>query len=145
MHINTVIIIYLNLVCVMLHVHSADLPLTLRNVVEAVKKVKKWRDLGRWLCVKDSLIHDSFSTRSEFERRHSSTDDRRTGVIEYWLLTAPTPSWRRLIQALDGMGEHEVADMVRPYAEPITGMTCTLMGSIVGKKVPVCQRAIGPQ
>ena len=111
---------------VLLPAPSTDLPLTLRNVVKAVERVK-WKDgkKGRWGRVPSHGLGDYLcvpcSKLCEIERRHSSTVDRKTAVIEYWLLTDPTPSWRRLIYVLDKLGEHEVAGMVQQYAEPLTG------------------------
>ena len=117
--------------------YSADLPLTLRNAVKVLEKVEDWRGLMKDRArfgVGEGLgdcLRVPYSKLDQIERRHSSTADRMTAVIEYWLLTDPTPSWRRLICALVKMREHEVADMVRPYAEPLTGIYSSVFTILV--------------
>ena len=89
--------------------------LTVKNVCKALEVMRDWNDLGRWLRVPQSK-------RNEIRRRYSSPADRRRAVVAYWMKVDPTPSWRRVIQVLGRMGEHQVADAVRPYAEPLTGL-----------------------
>ena len=42
--------------------------------------------------------------------------------IEYWLSIDPTPSWRRIICAVDYYDkQHKAASKLYKYAEPVTG------------------------
>jgi len=91
-------------------------PLTVDNVVEAVDRVKtSWQRLGRWLYIPHSNL-------VEFESKHSSIEGRLKSTIHLWLLTDPYASWRRIIQALDGIKEHKLAGSLCHLAEPIVGM-----------------------
>ena len=94
---------------------AADVPLTVKNVCKAVEAVRNWNGLGVWLNVPGSK-HD------EIRLRYSTAADCKRAVVAYWMKVDPTPSWRRVIWALDWMGERQVADAVRPYAEPLTGL-----------------------
>ena len=94
---------------------TADVPLTVKNVCKAVEAVRDWNNLGVYLNVPKSK-------RGEIRQRYSTTDDRKQAVVAYWIKIDPIPSWRRVIRALGRMGEHQVADAVRPYAEPLTGL-----------------------
>jgi len=91
-------------------------PLTVDNVVEAVDRVKtRWWHLGEWLHIPHSYL-------TEFESKHSSIEECLRSTIHLWLLTDPYASWRRIIQALDGIKEHKVAESLHHLAEPIVGM-----------------------
>ena len=91
-------------------------PLTVDNVVEAVDRVKEsWWHLGQRLYIPSSHL-------IEFESKHSSIEGRLRSSIHLWLLTDPYASWRRIIQALDGIEEHKVAGTLHHLAEPIVGM-----------------------
>ena len=82
-------------------------PLTLENVMEAVKGVKKMIELDGWLNVM-AQFPDMPSLRDIIERFLK-------GGRHY------QPSWRRVIWALDGAGETLLADRIRHYAEPVHG------------------------
>ena len=95
-------------------------PLTVDNVVEAVDSVKgRWRDLGKRLL--GEALHITTSYLEEFEKL-SSNEERLRSVIHMWLPIDPYASWRRIIQTLDGIGEHELAGNLHHRAEPVTGM-----------------------
>ena len=91
--------------------------LTCENIVMAVEGVD-WRLLGFWLFIPRSKL-------DEIERLYSDDSKRCQALIQYWLDLDPSPSWRRVITALDsnllGKGS-EIADKIRSYAEPLTGM-----------------------
>ena len=95
--------------------------LTLENVVRAVERVRNWREteeeygLGWQLCVPDAVL-------DEIERNYSTVEGRVRGVVEYWWQVDPSPSWRRIICALDWVEEYQLADEIRHNAEPLTGM-----------------------
>lgn len=74
-----------------------------------VEGVKDTRELGWWLSI-------------PYPKRGKPLKD----VITYWLETDPFPSWRRLITSLDGLKEKIVADRIRHYAEPLTGIVNVL-------------------
>ena len=76
---------------------------------------RRWNDIGRWLYVPDK-------TREEIRNRHSTDSDRLRAVILYALTLHPRSSWRCVINALHGMEEHQVAERIQDYSEPVTGM-----------------------
>ena len=97
--------------------------LTLENVVRAVEGVRNWKGsyffgypgLGTWLCVPDTKL-------DEIEALYSTVEERVRAVVEYWWAVDPTPSWRRIITALDCTEQHQIADQIRHNAEPLTGI-----------------------
>ena len=76
---------------------------------------EKWHDIGVWLYVPMEI-------RREIESQHSTDSDRLKAVILYVLTLHPRSSWRCVIRALHGMGEHQVAERIQYYSEPVTGM-----------------------
>ena len=100
---------------------TAAAPLTPEAVTEAVEEVW-WRTLCGCLCAPDSK-------RDEIQD-HYPPEDRRRVLVDWWLSTDPTPSWRRLIRQLDYYGYSVTADKIRHNAEPVEGMLSTCM--------PVC-------
>ena len=92
--------------------------LTSENVMMAVEGVS-WDIFGIWLFIPESK-------RDEIQRLYSDDSMRCQALIQYWLDLDPSPSWKRVITALDSMplGEgSEIADRIRSYAEPLTGMS----------------------
>ena len=67
-----------------------------------------------WLYVPDRK-------RVEIDQQHSTQADQMRATVEYWLSVDPTPSWRRLVWALEKSEEHQAVDIVNPYVEPLTG------------------------
>ena len=63
-----------------------------------------------------------YSTRTDIEQHHSDGRGRLEAIIIQWLKVDPAPTWRRVINALDWMKEHQTAESIRQYAEPLTGM-----------------------
>ena len=47
--------------------------------------------------------------------------DQKKQAMSFWINTDPLVSWRRLIRALDAIGETKLADSIRFNAEPLTG------------------------
>ena len=86
--------------------------LTVDGAVRVVEGIQNWRRLGRWLWIPDSRL-DEISQLSPRERKKV--------VMTYWMENDHFPSWRRLLHALDGMGEKAIADSIRHCAEPLTG------------------------
>ena len=75
----------------------------------------KWNDIGKWLSVPEE-------TREEIRSQHSTDSDRLRAVILYVLTLHPRSSWRCVINALHWMEEHQVAERIQDYSEPVTGM-----------------------
>ena len=91
-------------------------PLTVDNVVEAVDRVKTgWWHLGEELFIPPYYLR-------EFELKHFSIEERLRSTIHLWLHSDPYASWRRIIQALDGIEEHELAGNLHHLAEPVAGV-----------------------
>ena len=63
-------------------------------------------------------------TLDGIERRYSTQANQTRAVVRYWLSVDPTPSWRRLVEALEISREHQAADKVKPCVEPLTGEHC---------------------
>ena len=80
--------------------------------------------LGQWLCVPDHKC-------DEIQQKHPTIATQMRATVEYWLSVDPTPSWRRLLRALDGCGEHQTAENITPYVEALTGEYCTLYASMI--------------
>ena len=96
---------------------AADVPLTIDNISrELIDDVDCMRGygLGQWLRVPRHK-HD------EIKRQHSTRANQTRATVEHWLSVDPTPSWRRLVWALEISEEHQAADRVKPYVEPLTG------------------------
>ena len=94
-------------------------PLTVENVLKyvQVQEVKNWREVGKW------LIGLWNPTKLEtIERKYSSNEDRMGAVVQQWLEgKGLSPSWRRLVYALDKAGDVKAADPIRRFTEPPRG------------------------
>ena len=93
-------------------------PLTLNNVFEAVKTVRRWRELAwRLMGWYDSEKLDAI------QRQRTSDDARLKAVVEAFLLGEGRyrPSWRMLIHRLHEVRETSVAEKIRTNAEPQQG------------------------
>ena len=103
------------------HPLAAGIPLTLHNVTTAINNVE-WEILCACLCVPESKKDHIEQQSSEHQKRM---------VAEWWLLTDPAPSWRRLIGRLDYYDYDpsctEAADFMRHNAEPVQGMLSTFI------------------
>jgi hypothetical protein len=100
------------------------LPLTFNNVFEAVKTVKRWRELAWWLM--GWIDHEGSTGKKKLDavqRQHVSDDACVKAVVELFLLGEGNyqPSWRRLIHALHDAGETHVAEKIKNNAEPHQG------------------------
>ena len=99
--------------------------LTVDNVVRQLKGIT-WRTLCDTECEgKYGLRGVLYIPRSQWrkiENKYATEDQRRNAAVQFWLLSDPYASWRRLIRRLDLHEKHMVADQIRPYAEKLTGM-----------------------
>ena len=105
---------------------AAGVPLTLHNVTTAINNVK-WEMLCTCLCVPQS--------KKDHIEQHSIEHQKRM-LAEWWLLTDPAASWRRLICRLDYYGDPltfddpscaAAVDFIRHNAEPVQGMLSTFI------------------
>ena len=76
---------------------------------------------GKWNVIGDSL-YVPYATRQEIGSQHSTDSDRLRAVILYVLTLHPRSSWRCVINVLHWMEEHQVAERIQDYSEPVTGM-----------------------
>ena len=68
------------------------------------------------------LLRVPKSKLNEIKELYSTVEERVRAVVEYWWAVDPTPSWRRIITALDDAKERQIADQIRHNAEPLTGI-----------------------
>ena len=94
-------------------------PLTLENVLEAVKNVQSWRTLGVRIYSPRSSKLDAI------QRQHVSDGACLKAVIEGFLSGKgyynKQPSWRRVIWSLYRANEIQLAEHIRSFAEPVKG------------------------
>ena len=69
----------------------------------------------------------------EIKEQHSIQTNRTRAVVKYWLSVDPTPTWKRLLEALERSKEHQAVERVRPYMEPLTGEHCIATIGISGE------------
>ena len=63
--------------------------------------------------------------QQEILEKHGSDEDKTVEeCIEWWLEHATDVSWRKIIYSLDREKEANVADGLRQYAEPPSGLVC---------------------
>ena len=101
---------------------TPGVPLTPSNVMGAVEVVRRWwREVGELWGLADWLY---IPKSKQVEIKHYFPDEleQKKQMISYWINTDPLAGWRRLITALDGMEETQLADLIRSNAEPLTGI-----------------------
>ena len=103
-------------------------PLILDNVLEVVKRVRSWRELGVWLMGWYSAI-DGNRKLDDFQNNHASDEACLRAVVEAFLLGEGRyqPSWRRVIHALHWIGESNLAETINTNAEPVQGECIWMM------------------
>ena len=84
-------------------------------------EVKTWWTRHRPLSLADCLYIPE-SKRDELRHNFPDEMEQKKQMIVYWINTDPLASWRRLIRALDRMGETELANFIRSNAEPLAGI-----------------------
>lgn len=75
-----------------------------KDVINAIKDVSNWRELGIQLGIK-------FSKLNEFEQY--PVYDRKLKVVEWWMDNDTDCGWRKLIEALNCMGHRQIAWTIR--------------------------------
>ena len=92
-------------------------PLTLDNVLNAVKNVQDWRPL----C--EAAMFDYVP--DEIQSQHDSDEDCLKDLVERFLrdesLLYKKPSWRVVIWCLYEAKEIQLAEQIRSYAEGVQG------------------------
>ena len=85
-----------------------------KDVINAIKDVSNWRELGVQLGIKFSKL-DEFDQYPVYERKLK--------VIEWWMDNDTTDcGWPKLIEALQCMGHTEIAQTIRnKYLKKETG------------------------
>ena len=90
--------------------------LTVENIMVALRGIEeRWDDIGNCLYVPRK-------TRWEIRSQHSTDSERLHAVILYVLTLHPRSSWRCIINGLHWIEEHQVAERIQDYSEPVTGM-----------------------
>ena len=93
--------------------------LTVGNVCRALKplegRVIGYNGLAYYLRVPQLK-------RVEIDTNHRNPTEKLKEVVSYYLTRCPSPSWRRVIWAVEVMKAHHVADVMRERAEPVRGM-----------------------
>lgn len=102
-----------------------DLPLTKKNVHNALSDIKWPNRLGNWLGIPRFQIN-------QILEQFSNNDNQKLldEYIKYFMEHDPLASWRRIIVVLDDMMDHECADKIRHLAEPVTGIYAVLIRCI---------------
>ena len=100
---------------------TPGIPLTPSNVMGAVEEVRRWwREVGVWSLTETLFIPES--KEDEIKRNFPDELEQKKQMISYWINTDPLAGWRRLITALDGMRETQLADLIRSNTELLTGI-----------------------
>ena len=83
----------------------ADPTLTTSNVLSLLSGVEeRWEELGEVLVVPQFKM-------DEIRRLHSSHQSMRV-LFNFYIRHDPTPSWEEIASTLQGMGLHDLADVV---------------------------------
>ena len=98
---------------------SGDPPaLTVDNVAKVLKGANI--KFTRGLCVGGFRIPGS--KYKEMENSSLTSEEKLKASIDYMLSVDPTPSWRRIISAVDYWDDqYSAASRLYQYAEPVTG------------------------
>ena len=76
---------------------------------------RKWDFIGSLLCVPEEK-------RSAMKKQLYFTDkDQLRKILMYMLSLHPFASWRVIMNALHWMREHQLAESIWEFAEPLTG------------------------
>ena len=100
----------------------AGVPLTTSNVLAVVREVERWWGIVEGIGSLTSCLCIPESKEKEIMANFPDEMDQKQQAISYWINTDPLASWRRLVIALDGVEETELADSIRSNFEPLTGM-----------------------
>ena len=98
--------------------------LTVENIMVALRGIEgRWDDIGIKFFV-------PWQIRQEIRSQHSTDSECLKAIVLYVLTLHPRSSWRCIIDALHRMEEHQVAERIEDYSEPVTGMHIKDMATI---------------
>ena len=104
-------------------ISPVHLSLTATNIIPLLKRVRRWwfknsRNRGVVSCLGVP------QSKQEEIREQCGSDDAKAveECIKWWVEHATNVSWREIIHSLDQANETRVADSLRQYAEPPSGM-----------------------
>ena len=94
----------------------ADPTLTHKNVLNALKDVVEWKLLGDQLNISASKIKEI-----DVDNRGQVADCRRA-LVQYWLESDVSCSWKKLTDALKSIGKSVLAEeIIRTYCPMYQG------------------------
>ena len=85
--------------------------LSLKNLTNALNKVEDWEGLGIQLDIEYHELQKIF-------KDHSSTEERKRAMLQFWLKNSMKPSWETLIAALGKLNLKNIADEIKQYQVP---------------------------
>ena len=81
----------------------------MENVREVMAEVVgDWFNVGIWLGV-------PLSKQEEISQQSSTEREKSLALGDYWVNTAPDPSWEKLVRVLYGKGEERALGVVKQY------------------------------
>ena len=92
----------------------SDTSLTLTNIMAAIRTVQDMDILGYILEVP--------STKKQELKRSANDEERKKGLVKYFLDTHPIASWERLGGELLCWGESKAVEEVKVHIKPNEGM-----------------------
>ena len=116
----------------MLSTHPADPTLTTENLMEVVKEVEDcWENLGDRLRV-------PYSKLEEIESLYQSDHHRMEAVVDDYI-RSPTPSWKRVAEALHRVNHKQAEEVKAKYVKGIdvNHVTSFIMNQAVGGQLLV--------
>ena len=87
-------------------------------------RLSKGKILSDDIYTEPGIFCLSVSQRHKIEAEYATEDQWRNAAVQFWLVSDPHTSWRRLITELDIFEEQAVAKHIHRYAEKLTGK-CT--------------------
>ena len=90
--------------------------LTVNNITKALQGI----DSGTL----HSILRIPYSKYQEVKEEFMTEDHCLKALVQFWLLTDPLASWRRIVHGLYWTHDdnfHTIADKIRHYAEELTG------------------------
>ena len=91
----------------------SDASLTLSKVLAAVRTVRVWRLEG--------VLEVPGTKCDEVEQRSASDEERREGLVKYYVDASPYASWEHMGGALLHWGEDAAMEKVKVHIKPTEG------------------------
>ena len=107
----------------------SDASLTLPKVLAAVRTVRDVERLANVLEVPDTK-------RAEVEQQSASAEERREGLVKYYMDTHPYASWEGLGGELLSRGEEAAMEEVKVHIKPTEGeygVQCAILVAATGQ------------